>query len=697
LILRKWLGWVSSLATLLALSLIIIPKGIVEVGDWLVPWVGPGLRPELYLLFLLLGPSLSYAPLLVTWILAGAVGGFFARGAARSIAAGTVTIGSLFALSQLNVLYITQSFPLTGITSLSNFPPLPQGFNIADVLSAPLVGQVLQKATSTALPNLSGIGLILAGNFVINITIFAVSFILSSILFSKVLRRRGQKKPIEQPVQLRPNAAYLTRIFRKQFVLAVLILFIMLATIPFHSGTGQSSSGSLGISPGEHLTLQLQRDGSLSMLYQTNTTLPGTYSQDESQGLVAGLLFGLNATPETISSYGNSPFGSLSSILQYLPGAGLITVYQSTDASIARSRSDRLANDFASGFNLELTPRVSLNVQSFAGLQSPGGYYLGLYTSDKTPEQIGEQVVNLIARDGVGTILSPTKVLVGQFGVLAGLVNVKPSAVSAPSATLSAFADLTPLSNFFGRGNFTLGLRQTFGDTGTIGPSGPARTSTILLAFPADFTVIDYGPRERSSSPSSGIFSISLNSSDNAIPDAFVSFGGAFPQHILIDRVLDHASPVLTGTTVRETVTVTNLGTEAIHQVIVSEKKLFQTYRSLQLLSPSYNASLGDIAPQATGTAILQFKVTSDGIYTLVPAQVSYIDQQSAVVKNSGSASLRSTLSTFDYSLALIRGTTPLSYLLLFLLVMSPLIEVPRGLVRWRSSRKQAKIGTIAQ
>jgi hypothetical protein len=147
------------------------------------------------------------------------------------------------------------------------------------------------------------------------------------------------------------------------------------------------------------------------------------------------------------------------------------------------------------------------------------------------------------------------------------------------------------------------------------------------------------------------------------------------------------------GTTVTEAITVTNLGNETIHQVIVSEKKLFQTYRSLQLLSPSYNDSLGDISPQASGTATFQFKVRSDGIYTFVPAQVVYKDQQNMVVKNSGTASLRSTLSTFNYSLALINGTAPTSYLLLFLLVMSPLIEAPRGLVRWRSSRKQAKIG----
>jgi hypothetical protein len=686
------LAWVSSLATLLALSIVILPKGIGEVADWLVPWVGPGLRPELYLLFLLFGPALSYTPLLLTWVTAGVVGGFFARGAARSIAAGTVTTGSLFVLSQLNVLYITRSFPLTGITSFSNFPPPPQGFNIADVLSAPLVGQIVQKAAPTALPNLSGIGLILAGNLVTNTVIFAVSFILSSIFFSRVVRR-GQKEPKAQPVQLPSNAAFLTRVSRKQGALAVLILFTMLATTAIQPGTGQSSSGILGISPGERLTLQLQRDGSLTMLYQTNATLPGTYSQDESQGLIAGLLFGLNATPGTISSFGNSPFRSLSSILQYLPGAGLIAVYQSTDASIARPRADQLANDFASGFNLGLTPRVSLNLQSFAGLQSTGGYYLGLYTSDKTPEQVGEQIVSLIARDGVGTILSPTKVLVGQFGILAGLVNVNPGALGAPSATLSAFADLTPLSNFFGRGNFTLGLRQTFANTGSIGPSRTAKTTSIQLTFPSDFTVIDYSPRERVSPPSAGVFSLSLNSTDNAIPDAFVSFGGTFPQHILIDRVLDHSSPVPMGTIVTETITVKNLGNETIHQVIVSEKKLFQTYRLLQLLSSLYNVSLGDISPQASGTATFQFKVTSDGIYTLVPAQIAYVDQQDVIVKNSETISLRSTLSTFNYSLALINGTAPTSYLLLFLLVMSPLIEVPRGLVRWRSSRKLAKTG----
>jgi len=694
LILRKWLAWVSSLATLLALSVVVLPKGLGEVADWLVPWAGPGFRPEFYLFFLLFGPSLSYTPLLLAWITAGVVGGFFARGVGRSIVAGTVTTGSLFALLSWNAFYISQSFRTSGVTALGpNSPPPPQSFNIADVLSAPLVGQVLQKATSTALPNLSGIGLFLAGNLVTNITIFAVSFILSSILFSKVIRRRRPKELAVRPVSLRSSAPNPAQISRKQVALAVLALFLIVATIPFHPGTAQSSSGSLGLSPGEHLTLQLQKDGSLSMFYLTNTTsLPGTYSQDESQGLVAGLLFGLNATPGTLSSFGNSPAGSLSSILQYLPKTGLVTIYQATEPSVARSRADQLANDFGKGFNLGLTPSVSLNTQSFPGLQGSGGYYIGLYTSDKIPDQIGDQVVNLISRNGVGTILSSSKIFVGQFGVLAGLVKFNPSGTDAPSAMLAAFADLTPIGNFFGRGNFTLGLRQLFGNTGTISPSGPARSSSVQLIFPSDFTVTDYGPRERVRPPSGGVLSLSLNSTDNVVSDAFVRFTGVFPQHIEIDRVLQPVSPVSMGTTVTETITVRNLGTESIHGVIVSEKKLFQTYKSLQLLSPSYNASLSDIAPQASESATFQFKVTSDGIYSFVPVQVAYVDQQDVIVKNSGTISLRSTLNPLNYSLALIRGTAPISYLFLLLLVMSPLIEVPRGIVRWRSSRKHARL-----
>ena len=413
---------------------------------------------------------------------------------------------------------------------------------------------------------------------------------------------------------------------------------------------------------------------------------------DESQGLVAGLLFGLNATPGTLSSFGNSPAGSLSSILQYLPKTGLITIYQATEPSVARSRADQLANDFGKGFGLGLTPSVSLNTQSFPGLQGSGGYYIGLYTSDKIPEQIGDQVRDLIDRNGVGTILSSSKIFVGQFGVLAGLVKLNPSGTDAPSAMLAAFADLTTLGNFFGRGNFTLGLRQIFGNPGTISPSGPARSSTVQLVFPSDFPVTDYGPRERVRPPSGGILSLLLNSTDNAVSDAFVSFTGVFPQRIEIVRILDPVSPVPMGTTVTETITVRNLGPESIHGVIVSEKKLFQTYRSLQLLSPSYNASLSDIVPQESESAIFHFKVTSDGIYTLVPAKVTYVDQQDVIVKNSGTISLHSTPNPLNYSLALIRGTAPISYLFLFLLVMSPLIEVPRGVVRWRSSRKQARL-----
>src|SRR5713101_1729186 len=79
------------------------------------------------------------------------------------------------------------------------------------------------------------------------------------------------------------------------------------------------------------------------------------------------------------------------------------------------------------------------------------------------------------------------------------------------------------------------------------------------------------------------------------------------------------------GTTVTEKITVTNMGNETIHSVVTSEKRLFQAYPTLQLLSPSQNMSVGDIPPQGSASATLQFRVTSDGFYTLPPTDITYM------------------------------------------------------------------------
>jgi len=121
---------------------------------------------------------------------------------------------------------------------------------------------------------------------------------------------------------------------------------------------------------------------------------------------------------------------------------------------------------------------------------------------------------------------------------------------------------------------------------------------------------------------------------------------------------------------------------------MVSEKRLFQTYPTLQLLSPSYNVTLGDIPAQGSAEATLQFTVESDGAYTLPPVEVTYLDQGETIRKTSSRAYMQSSFNLIRYLEELVSGTAPYSYLLLALILLPPILEVIKLGRRSRSARK---------
>lgn len=153
-------------------------------------------------------------------------------------------------------------------------------------------------------------------------------------------------------------------------------------------------------------------------------------------------------------------------------------------------------------------------------------------------------------------------------------------------------------------------------------------------------------------------------------------------------RQLDPRPPLTSGTTATEKVTVRNLGNETTRSVLVSEKRLFQTYPTLQLLSSSYNVTLGDILAQGSAEATLQFTVGSDEAYTLPPVEVTYLDQGETIRKTSSRAYMQSSFNLIRYLEELVSGTAPYSYLFLALVVLLPILEVVKLGGRSRSSRK---------
>ncbi len=562
-----------------------------------------------------------------------------------------------------------------------------------------MVGQGIQGVASSGGINPLSILEILVVNFILNIGVYAISFITSGFAFSKILRGRLPKAQLIPSTQVQngPESQDPSPTLpAAKIVRTLAILLLISSSLVISTGFAQGSQSS-GQTSGEHLALNLDKDGTLKMAYSTNlTSLPGVssdYQRDEFRGLVGGFLFAFNGSVDLGQNGSGGSSGALSFLIPLLPLDGFLAVYGVPDQSTGKARADLLASEFGQGFGVHLSSVVSMILPSFGGQQVTGGsIYIGIYSSDGQAEAVGTRVLSLVQTAGVGSILTSQKVFVSHFGVLAGFIDLYfQNATATHSFTPGAqvTADLTPLGNFYGRGNFTLGLRQVLGSQGTIGPSTVARTTRIQLGFPASSTVTGFAPANASIDSAQGHLSYSMYLTFTPVPNVYVNFTSTLPQRITVDRQLDPPSPVSSGTTVTEKIRVTNLGNETIQSVVVSEKRLFQTYPTLRLLSSSQNVSLGDILPQGSSGATLAFRVSSDGFYTLPPVDITYLDQGQAISKSSSLAYLQSSFNLSLYLQELVRGTAPYSYLFLLLVVLPPILQIPRLLRRSRPARRQ--------
>ncbi len=388
-----------------------VPKGFAGIGDWLGPMLGPAFRPELYLAFLMFGPALTYTPLLLTWVAAGLMGGFFSRGVWRSLAAGTLSTITIILVMVGNGLIIIASLGglgnITGGFSGLNIPPPPPGLTLAEIVNAPLVGQVIQAVASGGPVNPISIVEILLVNFLVNRVIHAVSFIASGVLFSKISQRQHQPVRVAHPVYApapvpnpvpaptpqvqkgpepqtpapTPNPTLEVKKDKERedpspgpsagkvavvlFILALSSSALLVPVSPTHIFQASPSSGQ---PTGEQLAVNLQKDGTLRMSYSTNlTSLPGVpsdYSRQEFQGLAGAFIFAFNGSVDLGQNGSGSGGGSLSTIASLLPPNGFLAVYTVTEQATGKVRADVLASEFQQGFAVTLTPAVSMMLPS---------------------------------------------------------------------------------------------------------------------------------------------------------------------------------------------------------------------------------------------------------------------------------------------------------------------------------------------
>lgn len=157
----KLTSYLIGLTAAILLSYYVLFTYYTPIINWLGPVVGSDIIFPFGFLFLLLGSSLTYPIVLMSWIVIGVAVGLGSRKGTRAIGAAIsiyFTIWGFLALSVLSVVQKISGISLTNIGGTStgasmSLPPLPPGTSISAILAEPVVNSF--SSIISSLPGLS--------------------------------------------------------------------------------------------------------------------------------------------------------------------------------------------------------------------------------------------------------------------------------------------------------------------------------------------------------------------------------------------------------------------------------------------------------------------------------------------------------------------------------------------------------------
>ncbi len=138
----KLFGWLIANFTILAAAWYTLPIGFNMVVEWLAPYTNDYLRPTLVLVYAIFVDPIGYPLMAGVW-----AGALFIGGLIAGTKKGAVAVAFITFLTNLGLLafsaYNLFKYLLAGGFSLTNIPPFPEGFSIAEVLASPVIGNVV--------------------------------------------------------------------------------------------------------------------------------------------------------------------------------------------------------------------------------------------------------------------------------------------------------------------------------------------------------------------------------------------------------------------------------------------------------------------------------------------------------------------------------------------------------------------------
>ncbi len=134
----KYFGWLTAMGIVLAGGWFLLPAGYETLIQWMAPQMGMYVRPTLVMVNILLVNPLTNPVMAGIWIGAGFIGGVMAG--TKKGAFVVAFVAWIFCIGIAGFCLI-QMF--MGGVSIGTIPPIPPGTSLVDILSIPVIQDVI--------------------------------------------------------------------------------------------------------------------------------------------------------------------------------------------------------------------------------------------------------------------------------------------------------------------------------------------------------------------------------------------------------------------------------------------------------------------------------------------------------------------------------------------------------------------------
>lgn len=134
----KYFGWLAAMAIVLLGGWFLLPAGYETLIQWMAPQMGMYVRPTLVMVNILLVNPLTNPVMAGIWIGAGFIGGIMA-----GTKKGAFVVGFVAWIFCIGIAGFCLIQMFMGGISIGTIPPIPPGTSLVDILSIPVIQDVI--------------------------------------------------------------------------------------------------------------------------------------------------------------------------------------------------------------------------------------------------------------------------------------------------------------------------------------------------------------------------------------------------------------------------------------------------------------------------------------------------------------------------------------------------------------------------